>query len=254
MIKLIQFVLHRDFSEVSFFGLPQETSMLNVWLIGFILLLLNGCGAAHQTYLTAGYQSDERTQVIRIDVMTATTKPVQAELQTSSDVLKMWGAMAQQYLNDHRDFIVVDHQVHTLKEDDNSSPKDQHALLRELAQSSCSDHIQGRLILVGQAVLDGDEARVRLWTRLIHCLKVDSAEESSIESRRLIWSAEVDHSSASKDEVLVTLRQQYTKLFGITVSDYAAPSFLALKKLLDLAPRPKLTREEDVIDKIELAQ
>ena len=66
----------------------------------------------------------------------------------------------------------------------------------------------------------------------------------------LIWSAEVSHGSMSADEVLVELRRRYQKRFGEVAGYYAAPSFLALRDLLHLTPRPKLTREEDVMEKI----
>ena len=216
-------------------------TMWSLVVIG-VMLITSGCGAARQTYLVPSYQAQERTQVVRLEVVTASAD-IDQETSPSQAILEMWALMAQRYLNDHRDFLVVNRRVATT--------------VKELTQVSCADKTQGRLVLTGQARPDDDQAHIRLWARLVRCPDQESGRDVKSQDQRgerlgLIWSADVDHTSSSQDEVLVTLRQRYTKRFGAVVEDYAAPSFLALKNLLELAPKPKLTLEEDVIEKIEL--
>ena len=213
----------------------------------------SGCAAARQTYLTPNYQTRDRTHVIRLEVVTAPADPsegIDTALVTSA-VLDMWGVMAQRYLNDHRDFLVVHRQALSSSSPELTRTADPRTQASRLAQSGCKERIQGRLVLIGQVMRRGDEAQIQMWTELRRCSQPTKITNPNLQSQR-IWSAEVDHISASADSVLVTLRRQYVKRFGASVSDFAAPSFLAIKKLFELTPRPKLTRDEDVIEKIEL--
>lgn len=198
-------------------------------------LLVSACSSARQLYLKPSYQTHERTSLIRVEVW---VHPYLAELSRSGPLLDgrvfdMWALMAQRYLNDSRDFLAVTR--HTVQ------PAAEGVMLPQ-----CAEGVAGRVVISGIADRDGGDVTVSLQARLETCPRGESQPE-------LIWSAQVDHCSESADEVLKALRAKYQERFGEVAGSYAAPSFHAIRELLLLSPKPKITRDEDVMEKIELA-
>ena len=185
-------------------------------------LMLSACGSARSHYLIPNYQRHERTQVVRVEVWVT---PAHIKSPPEPKVLAMWSLMAQRYLNDKRDFLVLRRHVHTSSK-----------------LPSCSEGVVGRFIIQGDARRSDDDAQLELKARLETC---DA-------NPKVIWRGGGSFCSEVDNEVLQTLRAQYHKRFGDRAAMYAAPSFLALKELLDLTPYPKLTRERDIFEKIEL--
>jgi len=229
-------------------------ALLAALLVALLALALSGCGGARERLLADSYEQRERTALVRVEVRASPrlTAEVLADgalgperaAPVPAAVVEMWALMAQRYLNDHRDFLA-------LRRAALPAPLTPAAAARAPA---CGEGAHGVLHIDGEVSREGGAARVRLWARLSRCLPADGAAPrwAAGGGDELVWAADVDHASESADEVLVTLREDYARRLGDEVAPYAAPSFLALKDLLDLAPRPKLTREEDVNDKIEL--
>ena len=215
---------------------------------------LAGCGGARERLLSETYEQRERTELVRVEVRAAPRLAAEAleggalgperAAPVPAPVVEMWALMAQRYLNDHRDFLA-------LRRAALPAPLTPEAAA---ASPACGEGLHGTLHLDGEVAREGEGARLRLWARLTRCPAAEGGAPRWAEGGgdEVVWAADVEHSSASADEVLVTLREEYARRFGEEAAPYAAPSFLALKALLDLAPRPKLTRDEDVSAKIEL--
>ena len=194
-----------------------------------ISLSLIGCGGARQTYLTPSYAQRERTELTRVEVKVT---PLKAEVKAPSEQqLALLSLMAQRYLHQHRDLLPLHRS---------------HALAPAVGALSCHEGSHGLLLIGAQLEERGEESALSLKAWLYRCGAQAGGQEG------LIWSAELEHSSSREDEVLVTLKKEYSERFGAEAGQHAAPSFYALKALLELSPRPKLTRDEDIMEKIEL--
>lgn len=219
----------------------------------FVLLLATlslgvGCGGhLQQTYLTPNLTAGQLKQTARLEVVTAFVAP-SSSLPALTKVipnLQMWGVMAQGYLNDHREVLVARRDFVKTPftcQNDLCTSGEINQYLEQLAARPCPSKIQGRISILGAFKTIGDEAEIKMWTRLTQCPRGQP-----------IWAAEVVQQSASQDEVLVTLRRQYQQRFGDPVAAYAAPSFLAIKRLFKLTPvYPKLTDDDLIMEKIDL--
>lgn len=203
--------------------LPQAITLI---LISF---LCAGCGGVRQSYLTPSFEQIERVEVIHVEVLSTPLHPKTSTL--NEGLLDMWSLMTQRYLHQHRDLIP---QYRAQQKEAPSSPL------------PCKEGSQGLLLLRGDVVAQEQDSILHFKAELYRC-GAQLGDRSG-----LIWSASITHQSAQEDEVLVTLKKEYSERFGAKVGLHAAPSFYALKTLLDDSPRFKMTRDEDVMEKIEL--
>jgi probable lipoprotein (TIGR04455 family) len=139
---------------------------------------------------------------------------------------EMWSMMAKRYVNHHRDFIAK-----------------QTSTAAALDASACGEGIEGVLHLSGQLSRTGGGAKVRVVGRLLAC-----------QSGAIVWEARVSDTWDADDDNVTQLRAQYAREFGAHVEPYVAPSFHALRELLDTLPRPKLVKDVDIDEKIEVGQ
>lgn len=233
---------------------PSAVTLTLLALLTLLSATLPGCGGAREVLRSEAYEQRDKDELVRVEVRVSPRVEVEVlegggvgperAAEVPAEVLEMWALMAQRYLNDHRDFIA-------LRRAALPAPLTPAAAT---SHPACGPDVRGTLHLDGEVTREGEQARVRLWARLTRCLPAEGGGPRWAEGggEEVVWAAEVSHSSASADEVLVTLRDEYTRRFGEVASPYAAPSFLAVKALLELAPRPKLSRDEDVNAKIEL--
>ena len=200
-------------------------------VVGLVLLCLSliGCGGARQTYLSPTFEQVERVEVIHVEVLSAPRSSAQQE--PDEQLLEMWGLMAQRYLHQHRDLIPM-----------------HRAQLKGALPSTlpCQEGSQGLLLLRGDARTAGVDSEVSFSAELYRC-GATLGERSG-----LIWASSITRRSPQEDDVLVTLKKEYSERFGPEAGAHAAPSFYALRELLEGSPRFKMTRDEDVMEKIEL--
>lgn len=198
-----------------------KTAVSIIFLVG-----LTGCGGAKQTYLVKTFPQKEKSEVIRVEIV---VQSVDSQLrEDQKGILEMWGLMTQRYLHDHRDFIPLRRQITS----------------DQATYPSCREDLQGMFILSGSGHPDGDEIKIKLDAQLFQCEGTDPPS-------RLIWSAVAEGSSEADNQTLKTLRADYVSRFGQEVDAYVAPSFLVIKELLELAPYPKISAEDDVMAKID---
>jgi probable lipoprotein (TIGR04455 family) len=144
----------------------------------------------------------------------------------------MWALMAQRYLNRHRDYLVSD-RVSVLQ-------RVAHDQTRETPLCKLPYH--GVWLLKGASHIYTTEAHVQFTASLRRC------------DGTLVWSGEVNGQWPTHDDVLVSLREVYAKKFGTKVKPIIAPSFHAIRELLKLTPHPKMTRDDEIMDKIDLEE
>lgn len=226
---LVSFTLMPALLELKRLKLKRSALAQVVGVTLLCLISLIGCGGARQAYLSPTFEQVERVEVIRVEVLSAPRTPDQAEV--SEQLLEMWGLMTQRYLHQHRDLL----------------PLRRAQLKGELpSQLPCAEGSHGVLLLRGEAQARGADSEVKFKAALYHCGATPGERDG------LIWAASITHSSPQEDEVLITLKKEYSERFGPEAGAHAAPSFYALKELLEGSPRFKMTRDEDVMEKIEL--
>lgn len=176
------------------------------------------CSPVSGVQLRDDYAAVDRTQTVRLHVAVA---PLPAE---ATPVAAMWARMARDYVNHHRDFLVFRG----------------HAGARVPA-GICAGGVQGVLELTPSVRRDDDEVALVVIAHLKRC-----------RDGQTIWRAQGAGRWPAKDEQLLAVRRRYVARYGPIVGPYVAPSWRLLRAVLAELPRPKLTRDEDVMAKIEL--
>lgn len=189
-------------------------------LLVAIAMLGLGCSAVDFDKIPDDYAARYGQKLYRLHIVTAPAPAGDARLGA------MWSAMAKRYVNHHRDFIAK-----------------QTSTAAALDAGACGEGIEGVLHLVPQLTRTGGGAKVRVVGRLLQCS--DGA---------IVWEARVSDSFDADDDNVTQLRAQYAREFGAHVEPYVAPSFHALRELLDTLPRPKLVKDADIDEKIEVGQ
>lgn len=192
--------------------------------IASVLLLLglgaSACGSVRQVTIRADYEQTDQRTLLKLAVITA---PLPAN---DPAVGAMWSAIARRYVNHHRDFIAKVERAEPLM------PKD-----------LCGEGIDGVLHLTPTLTPTDSGAEVEVEGRLFRCK--DGVE---------VWQASSGGSWSSQDPNVSTVIQEYEEEYGAGVTPFVAPSFHALRALLDTLPRPILENEDDIMEKIELGE
>lgn len=186
-------------------------------LIPFVFL--TACATVDSAVVRPDYQQVDRTQTLRIAVVTS---PLPGG---SAKAGQLWSEIARRYVNDKRDFIVV-------------------SALAEPAGAVCREsNVDGVLHLVPLAVdVKKGGVAIDLEATLSRCR--DGA---------LIWQARSGGSWDADDDHLKETIAFYVGKYGPEINVWVAPSFHLLRATLDTLPFPKLEKDEDVMEKIELA-
>lgn len=197
----------------------MTTSRGALVLLATILWLSSACSTVSQVHVRSDYEQVDRDQTFRLAVLTS---PLPAG---DEKVGQMWSLMAARYANHHRDFIA------------------RKALgSQEMPEDLCGDGIEGVLHLAPSVRDEGDGLAVEVTGRLFRCT-----------DRETIWSARAGGSWPTEDPQLVEMTRAYTSELGESVGRFVPPSFRLLRALLDTLPRPRLTKDDDVMEKIELS-
>ena len=176
------------------------------------------CSPVSGVQLRSDYEAVDRTETVRLHVAVA---PLPAE---ATPVAAMWAHMARDYTNHHRDFLVI------------SGLAD-----AKVPAGICAGDMQGVLELTPSVRRADDEVALVVIAHLKRC-----------RDGQTIWRAQGAGQWPSKDEQLLEVRRRYEARFGPSIGPYVAPSWRLLRAVLAELPRPKLTRDEDVMAKIEL--
>lgn len=185
-----------------------------------ILVALTACGPVRHATIRGDFEQVDKKTLLRLVVLTAPLPLEDPELGA------MWSTMARRYANHHRDFIAK------VERAEATPPTD-----------LCIEGIDGVLHLSPTLTQDGEGVQVEVQGRLLRC--ADLTE---------VWSAAVGGSWPSQDSQVSTVIDEYQSEHGPRVTPFIAPSFHALRALLDTLPRPVLEREEDIMEKIELGE
>ncbi len=179
-----------------------------------------GCASTGFSRVTPDFDKVHRTSLFRLHVVVAPAPAGDARVGA------MAAKVAQRYVNQHRDYIAK-----------------ASTAAAQVDGSACSDGIEGVLHLQLHAARNQTGAAVAAQGRLLRCS--DGA---------IVWEGAANGSWDADDANLVQVRSQYAREFGASVEPYVAPIFYALRELLDTLPKPKLERDVDIDEKIEVGQ
>lgn len=188
--------------------------------VAVLLLGLGACGPVRHATIRSDFEQVDKKTLLRLAVITA---PLPAD---DPQVGAMWSAMARRYANHHRDFIAKEERAESV-----------------MPADLCGEGIDGLLHLSPTLSQDGDGVQVEVQGRLLRCK--DGVE---------VWSAASGGSWPSQDPHVSTVIDEYQGEYGSRVTPFIAPSFHALRALLDTLPRPVLEKDEDIMEKIELGE
>ena len=193
-------------------------------LLAALLALSTACSPMTHLKIRDDYAKVDRTATYRVHLVTAPLPKTQAHPAGDTNVGVLYSAMATRYVNQHRDFIVR-----------------KSSAQATATKAECGDKIEAVLWLRPILGVKGGEVDVQLEGELRRC-----------KGWVLIWSAGLRDTWPSNDDQLKELTKQYTAQFGAVATSHAGPAFRALRILLDTLPRPKLVKEADIDEKIEL--
>ena len=184
------------------------------------LVLLGACGSVEHVRVRSDYDLVDRSRTFRVVVVTA---PLPAGDET---VGELWSLIARRYVNQHRDFIVARHLAA------GTPPAD-----------VCADKTEAVLWLEPKV----GRAKSRVWAavraRLWRC-----------SDGKAIWEAEAKGRWDEVDPTVRELTARYREELGPSVAPWVPATFHLLRETLDTLPYPRLVRDEDVMEKIELGE
>ncbi|MCO4763377.1 MAG: MXAN_6521/LA_1396 family lipoprotein [Myxococcales bacterium] len=176
------------------------------------------CSPVQNVQIRDDYAKVDRTSTYRVHFVTA---PLPAG-KTKLGIL--YSAIGTRYVNSHRDFIVR-----------------KASAQKTASKADCTEKIEAVLWLEPKVSVKGGNVDVSVRGELRRC-----------HGWVPIWSAQLRDTWPSNDDQLSELTKQYTSDLGAIAKTHAAPAFRALRLLLDTLPKPKLIKESDIDEKIEL--
>ncbi|HAN30822.1 MAG TPA: hypothetical protein DCQ06_04425 [Myxococcales bacterium] len=184
------------------------------------LLVSTACSPVSQVLIHDDFDKIDKTATYRLEVVVA---PVQSQ---DTKLAALFGTVARRYANDHRDFSVRSVRV---------------SEQRAAAKAACSGATEGVLWLQPVTQQRDKSVAVRVRAQLRRCA-----------GWVRVWSAVVQGVWPSKDPQLASLTSKYQSEVGAIASTYAAPVFRAMRALVDTMPKPKLIKDADIDEKIDL--
>ncbi|MEK6606921.1 MAG: MXAN_6521/LA_1396 family lipoprotein [Myxococcota bacterium] len=185
------------------------------------ILALSGCATVRRVELRPDYDAVDRTRTLRLIAVTAPPPAGDPKLG------ELWSLIARRYANHHRDFIVS-----------------RHAWGEAVPADACSGATQGVLRLTPTVARRKDgEAEVGVVARLSRC--ADGVT---------VWEAEAAGAWPERDESVAELTARYADELGGGIRPWVAASFHLLRHALDELPHPKLSADQDILEKVELGE
>jgi len=197
----------------------MKTPLRSLGVCISVLLLSSACSTVSHVHVRSDYEQVDQNETFRLAVITSPLPEGDAK------VGKMWSLIAGRYANHHRDFIVKDARAEG-----------------QLPEGLCGEGIEGILHLRPTVHDAGSGMAVEVEGRLFRCT-----------DQEIIWSATAGGSWPSDDPQLVEMTRAYVGELGGEVERHVPPAFRLLRALLDTLPRPKLAKDEDVMEKIEVS-
>jgi probable lipoprotein (TIGR04455 family) len=195
--------------------------MIRRWILLVLLVASSAaCSSVGFSRVADDFGTAHQSSLFRLHVVVAPAPAGDVR------VGEMTAKMAQRYVNQHRDYIAKAVSVAS-----------------QLEASACGDGIEGVLHLHASALRNEDGAQVHMVGRLLRC-----------SDNVIVWEADVADEWDADDANLIQVRAQYVRENGASVEPFVAPIFHALRGLLDTLPRPKLEKEADIDEKIEVGQ
>ena len=184
------------------------------------MLALAGCATVRHSAVRSDYDAMDRDKTLRLVVVTAPLP------DANPAVGELWSLIARRYVNQHRDFIVHRQLAAT-----------------EPPANACREGTQGVLLL-----------RPRLRR---HDGDVDAAVDAKLTrcpGGEKIWEAQAAGTWPKSDATVKELTARYVEELGPDVRSYVPATFHLLRATLDTLPHPRLVRDEDVMEKVDLGE
>lgn len=188
--------------------------------LAFVTLALLGCATVQRSAIRADYDQSDRDKTLRLVVVTAPLPDAQPALG------ELWSLIARRYVNQHRDFIVH-----------------RHLAAQAPPADACGERTQGVLVMHPRVRRQAREVEAAVQARLIRCPDGER-----------IWEAVAGGTWPESDSTVKELTARYVEELGERVRPYVAATFHLLRATLDTLPRPRLVRDEDVMEKVELGE
>jgi probable lipoprotein (TIGR04455 family) len=185
-----------------------------------VLASLVGCSSVVDTRLRDDYGAVDRQRTLRLAVIAA---PLPAGLQDLGDV---WSMMARKYVNQHRDFIVVQDRAEAV-----------------VPADACGERIEGVLLLACRAERRGERVDTAVTARLVRCS--DRAE---------VWQTRAAGTWSTTDDDLVEARRYWVSQSAPVVEPYVVATYRLLTDVLATLPHPTMPDESYVREKIDLGE
>jgi len=178
------------------------------------------CSSVSNVYVIDGFDKSDRTKTYRMHVV---TQPLPAGDKKAGE---LWGLVAQRWVNHHRDFIA----------------KKRTAALNPVT-GRCEGGMEAVLHMKPTLERVGDDVEATVTAALFRC-----------PGGAKLWSAEAAGTWSIHDDELKATTDRYAKELGESVRPWVPASFRILRELLDTLPKPKLVKDDDVMEKIELEE
>ncbi len=196
-------------------------SSMGGWIAAAAVASLTAaCSPVQKTWTRPDYAQVDRTQTVRISVVTAPAPDGDKTLG------EFWSALARTYINQHRDFLVVEDYTEA-----------------EVPADVCSGNLQGYLVLVPTYTARPGGAAAAVSATLTRC-----------RDRQPVWTAQAAGDWDSDDDDLVEARRHWTTRFGEGIDAAVVPSYRLLTGTFEVLPKPELPNEDFIREKIQLGE
>lgn len=182
-----------------------------------VAMALVGCSSVSNVWVTDDFKTAHRTKTYRLNV-------VSEGLAKDAKLDELWTRMAQRWVNHHRDFIAK-----------------RRTMVAADGAKLCTGDTQAVLWLKPAVTRKGDEVQASAQAGLFAC-----------PDGQRIWTAQASGAWPVADEQLTATQQKYVRELGAAVGPFVPATFRLLRELLDSLPRPKLVKDDDVMEKIEV--
>ncbi|MCB9525613.1 MAG: MXAN_6521/LA_1396 family lipoprotein [Myxococcales bacterium] len=189
-------------------------------LCGAALGGLAACSPVKETWVRPDYKQVDRTKTLRISVVTAPAPAGEAKLG------ELWSALARTYINQHRDFIVVEDYT------DQAVPAD-----------VCNGNLEGFLHFTPTVKARAGGAEAALEAVLVRC-----------HDREPVWRASAAGDWDSDDDDLDEAKRHWTGRFGDGIAAWVVPSYRLITGTCEALPEPELPTEAYIREKIQLGE
>ena len=188
------------------------------WGLLILVVCSGACSAVTEQYVTPDFDKAHKARVWRVHIQ-ANGVPKEA-----NKVGQLWTLVSQRWINHHRDYIAKARSVHV-----------------GVGDGACGVGINSVLSIKPMFTLNDGDVSVKAEAELKLC-----------KGNVRVWTAKAEGSWSVDDDELKTTTAQYVKQLGASVRPWVPATFRLLRELLDTMPKPKLTDDDAIMEKIEL--